>query len=104
MDGQPHSRPGRAPTGWERERPVALTTGPLVESEALSHVPVHLAAWKPQASGLPGHLTCGLRKRTEGHEFTVERRAFSTESGGVGWEMQVAGSRLHSSFTPACGQ
>lgn len=33
---------------------------------------LHLAAWKPQASGPAQLLACGLRNRTEGHEFRVK--------------------------------
>lgn len=40
---------------------LSLSTPPLS--------PLHLATWKPQVSSLPRHLTCGLRKGTEGHEF-----------------------------------
>lgn len=60
--------------GRQQERLCLLTTPPLIGSEALSPTLLHLAAWKPQASGPPRHLTCGLRTGTEGHEFRVESR------------------------------
>lgn len=49
---------------------------------------LRLAAWKPQVSGLPRHLTCGLRKGTEGHEFMCPQHRR-----GGGKKKKVVGSK-----------
>lgn len=67
---EPNNRQ-REPRGWKQEGHVhhSLWWGRSRLSLPLSPPPLHLATWKPQVSSLPRHLTCGLRKGTEGHEF-----------------------------------